>query len=363
MIKKTALVIILLGFLTLGFALTQVTLAQEETETNQPARTREVVEVAEEATITPYIEPEPVAAPEQQGGLSSLITISPPVRELELPRGSANSYQMSLLNQSDRTVTLVLRASPFIASGDTGGVEVDDDPLPDSHNWVVINPNRVTLEAGEQVDVAYTIVIPQNAEPGGFYFAVTALLSGETDLVGQTDQITTGAFVNLNVASLNLVTVEGPVEYSANITEFSTPRVLFEYGPVPFVARILNLSTVHIKPILEIEVRNTWGLEQPSLVRLERQNILPQAQRQYEAEFGGRWHFGRYSATLSALYGDGQTITHTLFFWVMPWKIILAVLLALAIVILLILSIKRQLDEKKVLEEELRQIRTPEQKG
>jgi len=45
----------------------------------------------------------------------------------------------------------------------------------------------------------------------------------------------------------------------------------------------------------------------------------------------------------------------------MPWKIILAVLLALAIIILLVFSIKRQLDEKKILEEELKKIQTPSQ--
>jgi len=343
MIKKTALIIGLLLLLVVSPVLAQ---DQEVSE----------IQIQEtERTITPSPKPKPTPTPVSP--TSNLLTISPPVRELELPRGSANSYQVSLTNRSNKTITLVLRASPFVAAGDTGGVDIADDPLPDSQNWVVINPGIVTLESGEQTDITYTIIIPPNAQPGGFYFAVTALLASDTSVGGQPNQITTGSAVNFNIASLNLVTIEGPVDYGAQIAEFSTPKVLFEYGPVPFATRILNSSTVHIKPILEIEVNNTWGLESASLINLERQNILPQAQRKYEAEFGGKWHFGRYSATLNGLYGDGRALTYTIFFWIMPWKIILVILLALAIITLLILSIKRQLDEKKILEEELRKIK------
>jgi len=261
MFKKTAPVIALIFLLICWPVLAQETVAPPAEE----EVAIQIQETAEEAII-----PSPPPTPAKTTPDSNLITISPPVRELELPRGSANSYQMSLTNRSQRAITLVLRVSPFIASGDTGGVDVADDPLPDSQNWVIINPSVVTLDAGEQIDITYTILIPQNAEPGGFYFAVTALLSGNAAITGQVDQITTGSAVDLNVAALNLITIEGPVDYSAQISEFSTPRVLFEYGPVPFMARILNLSNVHIKPILEVEVNNTWGLESASLIHLER---------------------------------------------------------------------------------------------
>ncbi|MDD3679350.1 MAG: hypothetical protein PHX72_00615, partial [Candidatus Shapirobacteria bacterium] len=351
MIKKSAWLIFIL--ILLLATVTSSVLGQENPAGQDPNNQQEeaVIQIQEQGIITPSPQPQPTPTPETLTD-SNLITISPPIRELELPRGSANSYQMSLTNRGQKMITLVLRASPFVASGDTGGVDVADDPLPETQNWIIISPSVVALEPGEQTDITYTIIVPQNAEPGGFYFAITALLSSDTSVGGQPDQITTGSAINLNVASLNLVTIEGPVNYGAQIAEFSTPKVLFEYGPVPFTTRILNLSNVHIKPILEIEVNNTWGLESASLIHVERQNILPQAQRRYESEFSGKWHFGRYSATLSGLYGDGQVLSYTIFFWIMPWKIILAILLALVIIILLIFSIKRQLDEKKILEEE-----------
>jgi len=309
-------------------------------------------------TVSPTPPISPIPTPTPAGSLASFLTISPPVRELELPRGSSNSYQVSILNQGGSSVKLVLRASPFTAAGDVGGVNVSDEELTDSQDWVIINPNILTLNPGERREITYTITVPKNAEPGGFYFAITALLAGKSGVSGQPTDVTSGTAVNFNVAALNLITIEGPVSYNAQITEFSTPKVIFEYGPVPLTARIRNLSTVHIKPLLEIDVKNTLGLLSDSeTVHIKQQNILPQAQRKFEGEFGGKWHFGRYAATLSGLYGDGQMLTYTLFFWILPWKIILAVILAIAIIILLILSIKRQLDEKKVLEEELKEIK------
>jgi len=92
----------------------------------------------------------PIPTPAPSGPSVSFLTISPPVRELELPRGSSNSYQMSILNQGDSSVSLILRASPFIAAGDAGGVSVDDEGLPSSQDWVIINPNILTLESGER---------------------------------------------------------------------------------------------------------------------------------------------------------------------------------------------------------------------
>jgi len=303
---------------------------------------------------SPVLELPPVPTPTPVSPNANFLTISPPVRELELSPGSTNSYQLSLTNQGEQKVRLILRASPFTAAGETGGVDVADEELPDSQNWVIINPAVLDLEPGERAEVVYTISLPQKAQPGGFYFALTALLAGENISADALGRPAGGAAVNLNVASLHLVRIAGPVNFAAQVSEFSTPKTIYEYGPVPFSARILNQSNVHIKPVLEIEVKNTLGLADGELIHLPQQNILPQAGRKYEAEFGGKWHFGRYAATLNGLYGDGQTLTYTIFFWILPWKIMLAVALALAIIILLVISIKRQLDEKKLLEAEVR---------
>lgn len=265
---------------------------------------------------------------------STFLTISPPVRELELPPGSRNSYQVSLLNQSNRTLTVLVRASPFVAAGETGGVDVSDEELPETQDWVIVNPAILSLAPNERKEITYTITLPKNAPPGGFYFAITAQISSKIDLGPATPVETKGgSAVNFNVASLNIVRISGKAVMDARITEFSTPKKLYEYGPVPFVVRILNMGNVHIKPLLEINVRNTLGNFEKTTLHLKQQNILPGAQRKYEqVEYPGKWHFGRYVATLTGIYGDGQNLNYTISFWIIPWRIILVVVLAILIV-------------------------------
>jgi len=75
------------------------------------------------ATISPSpaLELSPVPTPTPVSPSANFLTVSPPVRELELSPGSTNSYQLSLTNQGEQKVRLILRASPFTAAGETGG--------------------------------------------------------------------------------------------------------------------------------------------------------------------------------------------------------------------------------------------------
>jgi len=265
---------------------------------------------------------------------STFLTISPPVRELELPPGSNNSYQVSLLNQSNKTLKILVRASPFAAVGETGGVDVSDNELPNTQDWVIVNPSILTLAPNERRNITYTITLPRNAEPGGFYFAITAQVTSKIDMgPAGPAETKSGSEINFNVASLNIVQISGKAVTDARISEFSTPKKIYEYGPVPFVVRILNLGNVHIKPALQIDVHNTLLKGEKETIRLRLQNVLPGAQRKYEeVEYGGKWHFGRYIATLNGVYGDGQSLTYSLSFWIIPWRIITAVVLAIFII-------------------------------
>ena len=64
-------------------------------------------------------------------------------------------------------------------------------------------------------------------------------------------------------------------------------------------------------------------------------NILPQSEREFKqpldkAVIGNKRLFGRYKATLNATYGsDKKTVTDTITFWVIPYKLVLAAVLGL----------------------------------
>jgi len=87
---------------------------------------------------------------------------------------------------------------------------------------------------------------------------------------------------------------------------------------------------------------------------LEQRNIFPGASQLYTNTWDKKWLFGRYKATLTATYGEQSLpLTATIFFWVWPWKITLAVIIVIILIILLIFLIKYIKKRKELKPEEI----------
>jgi len=71
---------------------------------------------------------------------------------------------------------------------------------------------------------------------------------------------------------------------------------------------------------------------------LDQKNVLPNSIRRIEVNWGRKYMFGRYEATLASIYGNNnEPLSSTITFWVLPWKILLVagigVMLLLAVLI------------------------------
>lgn len=76
-------------------------------------------------------------------------------------------------------------------------------------------------------------------------------------------------------------------------------------------------------------------------------NILPASIRKFEQTVEKRLLFGRYQMQADIVYGkDGKIITETKNFWVIPYKLILIVLFALAALIFIIRRYNRYIVKK-----------------
>jgi hypothetical protein len=140
-----------------------------------------------------------------------------------------------------------------------------------------------------------------------------------------------------------LVTVSGPVTEKLSLADFSvnkagsTPKV-FQSGPLTFVERVKNEGNVHEQPTGQAVITDMFGRKVASVnVNLPPRNILPASTRKFEqpldkSVIGDKRLFGRYTAKLTMTYGkDKRTITSTLNFWVIPYRIV-AIIIALLIV-------------------------------
>lgn len=260
------------------------------------------------------------------------VTLSPLTFELFANPGEIVSNVIRVSNEDPNPVNVVIEVQDFAPVGEEGQVTLqqgDDSYTYSLASWVTVTPKVITIPGHDSRPVEFTINIPPNAEPGGHYSSVLASISAVP---------TEGAVtIAQKVGSLLLLNVAGDVVEQLHIAEFSAPS-LSEYGPVEIVARFENDGTVHLKPRGFILIKNIFGQEVEK-IELPQKNVLPRSIRRVETAWGERIMFGRYEATLTAIYGStNQPLSSVTSFWVIPWKIATAI--AIGLIILLALLIK-----------------------
>jgi hypothetical protein len=258
------------------------------------------------------------------------IEISPALVELNAEKGKTYTVKIKVTNVTLTKLTYTTSINDFTSQGETGSPQVLlDSTLPATASvvtWVSIEP-EFTLESRESRTLIATINVPADAEPGGHY-GVVRFAGRAPDL----DQ-NSGVGLSASAGMLMLIRVAGDITESATLEEFfsasdGNQTSLFETGPIEFVTRVKNDGNIHVKPVGNIEVRNAFGNSVASLpVNESKSNVLPNSIRRFENEFNRDWMFGMYSADLTLGYGTtGQAITNTITFWVIPYKLVLAII-------------------------------------
>lgn len=284
--------------------------------------------------------PVPTAAPNATGSGQGL-EISPPVIELRADPGQTVTATIRVRNVASGPVIAKGRADDFGAGSTEDGqpkllLEEEGATRYSLKYWISSVPD-LKLAPQELKTAVVNIVIPKNAEPGG-HFGVIRFTAVPPELEG------TGVSLSASVGTLVLLKVSGDVKDDLSLAEFSTVKLdskglvkskasFFEAGPVGFVVRLRNNGTVHEKGTGGITVTDTFGKNVGTLAVNEKGgNVLPDSVRRFEQTLAKKNLFGHYTAKLSLTYLGGQKqINGTASFWVIPWKLIIIVFLALAL--------------------------------
>ena len=269
-------------------------------------------------------------------GLSAI----PPRLEITVKPGEAITKEIKVRNESKTDRVISTNSKDFIVT-DGNGTPIQLDNIDEASNrwaassWVQVSPSSFKLKPGETKSLMVTVIAPDNALSGGHYTMILHSPKNESVLSS------TGSFIETNVGTLLYITVPGNIKESAQVKEFTAPA-FSEYGPINFKALVNNLSDIHITPVGSIIVTNWFGGKTANLA-LSPINIFPYTSRELENVLAKKWLFGRYMAQFNASYGTtGQVLTATLFFWVMPWRLILLVLIAIALLAAIIFLIKKK---------------------
>jgi len=272
------------------------------------------------------------------------LTVVPPTQDLKAKPGEQIQTNIKIRNEGDETIYVKGGVKDFIVTDDKGTPMIVEEEVSGRwslSSWLVLSPTEETIPPHSSKSFDLAIIIPQDALAGGHYASVYF-----TPVVDELKN-QSGSGIETRIVSLINLVVLGSTAEQAYIKKFWAPA-FSEYGPIKITSQIENQGNAHIVPRGKIEILDLWGrvLETYSL---EERKIFPFAFRSFENFFGKKWLFGRYKATLTVAYGQtGQVLTASLLFWVLPWRIILAVALALIIFILGAYWLKKEKKRKEI---------------
>lgn len=226
------------------------------------------------------------------------LRVTPVSFDLAIDKGLTSTGVIHLENFTKDTLDIAVSLKNFTAQGEQGEVALsDEDNQYSLAKWINVSPTRITLSPGEKQDFSFKIEVPVSAEPGGHFGSIVFSTVPSKTLSN------TGAVVSQSVGALFLVRIPGPVNENAILESFKAGKSFYDQGPVDFTIRVKNNSTVHVKPIGVITIKNDIT-GQKYAVGVDGKNVLPNAIRQIPVSWGQKFLIGKYTATANLNYGS-----------------------------------------------------------
>lgn len=284
------------------------------------------------------------------------ISTTPVVANLETKPGAVTSTKIQVRNNNVSTERIKVSLLKFGSNNTDGSPQlIDLEPNDEFLKWVQFSETSFNAEPNVWKTIDFTVTPPASAAFGYYY----AVVFTRDDATTQTET------TNLNgaVAIPILLNVSAPGEIrKANITSFKSDKNVFEFLPAAFTVQMKNEGNTHVAPRGNIFI--TKGSK--SIASLEinqaKGNILPGTSRQFASDWSdgtpvyklkevdgkvvlkdgkqvrslswsqfdpSKVRFGKYHAKIAMVYDDGTSDVSSeaeLDFWVIPWRIIGALL-------------------------------------
>lgn len=250
---------------------------------------------------------------------------------LEADPGQTKTGSTNVTNLSTDTLKVKTSFADFVVDNEEGIPTIVEtgSSVWSMSLWASVSAEdeEFFLEPNETKEVEFTIDVPQDATPGGHYAMILF-----TPAIVQEEEIA-GPLIEHKVGNLIKMTVSGEIYESAEIVEFSAPY-FSEFGPIDLTLRILNDGNTHIPTSGSVKIYNTLNQEVAEW-EIQSANVFPTAIRAWDTTWEGKWRFGLYNAEVEVMYGSEDTpLTADVFFWIIPWRLILAITAVITLLII-----------------------------
>ncbi len=296
------------------------------------------------------------------GATASALTVSPAKVEITGDPGTTIYGEIKLFNEQDGTRTFFSSSENFEPTGDTGAPHFigAKDGLA---TWIGTDA-EVTLGSGEYKTIPFSITIPADARPGGYFAAI--FWGSQPVGGGGSGEVSIGGKIGVLV----LLRVSGDVSEEAGLSEFRTNdnQKFFTTIPVTFTYLMNNTGGDRIVPLGDVVIKNTFRMTSATLSSNKNQgSVLPGSTRKFDVVWGDEtqeailgtetetdgffealrrewqdFHFGWYTAHLSLAWGvTNQTADASYHFFIFPWHLLLVILVILFLGVMIVRKYNR----------------------
>jgi hypothetical protein len=275
------------------------------------------------------------------------LIVSPVINEVEAEKGQTYSFTFDLTNDTD-TEKYDLNTLVKNFSGDENGTPIIQEfsANEDYSNWISFDEPDFKLDAGEKTQVTARLTVPQEAEAGGYFFAL--IFANQKEFEGL-DEEDTKLLLKEQIATLLFVNVKGKTNRNIEIQNYKTEYTIYDplFDNLKIFYRIKVDGNSYYRPSGNFLIKNGDEVEKTLPVNPDRKLILPNSGRDFEYEPGEDFSaplFGNRKIQIKLLYVDSngelkeKLSEIEVFFF--PWKATIALTLLVLVLILLILVYK-----------------------
>lgn len=280
---------------------------------------------------------------------SLVLSVTPPFSQLVVQPGDVMRSYVKVINANSFDLTVYADPVNFETADESGhpkfipliGDAIDKTTFA---GWIDVTREAIVIPPESSKEIPYTIVVPDNAPPGGHF---AAILIGTRPPEGdpRSGQLKTSQVVS----SLFLARVAGEVLEGGQIRELSVANSYSGTPKAEFILRFENTGNVYIQPQGDITIFNMWGKERgfiPVNQKTNFGNVLPKSIRKFSFVWEGTpslTDIGRYKAVATLSYGVDakKSVDRTIYFWVIPLKATLITLgFIIAFIAFIVFSIR-----------------------
>lgn len=297
-----------------------------------------------------------LSSTEPESGL--ILEVSPSPIVLTLKPGESKTVDIKLFNGGTTTENLKIGLQNFKVDNQNSQVTLVSGEPAELRNWIQFKQPLFTVKPGERITQQVTVSAPSDA---GFSYNFAMIISRQTPPVAQGGQ----AAIVGSVAIFTLLNIDRPdAVRKLSIESIKTDQKFYEYLPAKLTLKLKNTGNSLLLPGGNAFIQRQSDSDKPiSVLPINKAGLylLPGVTRDYEFTWrdglpayketqtavnavpkrslewnwrNSEFRIGKYVARVVAVYNDGKRdvpVMGEVSFWVIPWKLILGVIVALAV--------------------------------